>query len=209
MLDSEATEIVETVEVKSKWGIIKVVKARKGKTIVTRSIQFPTQVPVQVCQSLCQTRGGKFEPATPINPQTQMLSQEDRLELWVCFSALRLASMEVKVADWSTAYTNDLPDSAFTVILLGGKKDETGRTVPRSLRLLPYKDKNGMIDKAHVRIALSRVSQVAAPASMKRRALIRLLRIAKGLGMTVQAKSEFEMDELDLFQTTLERLEAI
>jgi HK97 family phage prohead protease len=33
---------------------------------------------------------------------------------------------------------NDLPDSAFAVILPGGKKDEWGRTTPRSLRKLAH-----------------------------------------------------------------------
>jgi len=65
----------------------------------------------------------------------------------------------VKEARWDRAYINDLPDSAFAYIEPGGKKDKTGRTVPRSLRHLPFKDKQGNIDPAHLRNALARVKQ--------------------------------------------------
>lgn len=64
-----------------------------------------------------------------------------------------------KEARWTRAYINDLPDSSFAYIEPGGKKDKTGRTVPRYLRHLPYKDKNGNIDPAHLRNAIARVQQ--------------------------------------------------
>jgi len=63
------------------------------------------------------------------------------------------------MAEWDTAYVNDLPDSAFAVILPGGEKDESGRTVPRSLRKLPHHDASGSVDLPHLRNALSRESQ--------------------------------------------------
>jgi len=46
-------------------------------------------------------------------------------------------------AVWSAAFVNDLPDSSFALILPGGEKDEEGKTKPRSLRKLPYKDASG------------------------------------------------------------------
>ena len=64
-------------------------------------------------------------------------------------------------ATWSTAYINDLPDSAFLYIEPGGEKDENGRTVPRSLRHLPVRDAEGNVDLPHVRNALSRLGQSA------------------------------------------------
>lgn len=51
------------------------------------------------------------------------------------------------------AKQNDLPDSAFAHIEPGGKKDETGKTVPRSLRHFPIHD------KAHTANALARAPQ--------------------------------------------------
>ena len=61
---------------------------------------------------------------------------------------------------WTTSYVNSLPDSSFLYIETGGKKDSEGKTVPRSLRHLPYKDKNGKVDLPHVRNAIARVSQI-------------------------------------------------
>jgi HK97 family phage prohead protease len=53
----------------------------------------------------------------------------------------------------SASAMNDLPDSAFAHIEPGGKKDASGRTMPRSLRHFPVHD------AAHVRNALARAGQ--------------------------------------------------
>jgi HK97 family phage prohead protease len=57
------------------------------------------------------------------------------------------------VAELSSQAINDLPDSAFAYIESGGKKDTSGKTIPRSLRHFPVHD------AAHVRNALSRAPQ--------------------------------------------------
>jgi hypothetical protein len=62
-------------------------------------------------------------------------------------------------AVWSNAHMNDLPDSAFLYIESGGKKDESGKTVPRSLRHFPYRGMGGKIDLAHTRNAIARIPQ--------------------------------------------------
>lgn len=72
-------------------------------------------------------------------------------------------------AVWSTAYVNDLPDSAFLYIEPGGEKDETGRTVPRRLRHFPYRDSDGAIDLPHLRNALARIPQSNLPADVQER----------------------------------------
>jgi HK97 family phage prohead protease len=56
-------------------------------------------------------------------------------------------------AQLSASDINDLPDSAFGYIEPGGKKDASGKTVPRSLRHFPIHD------AAHVRNALARAPQ--------------------------------------------------
>jgi hypothetical protein len=66
---------------------------------------------------------------------------------------------EEEKARWSTAYVNDLPDSAFLWIAPGGKEDEEGKTVPRSLRYFPYKNHEGKVDLPHVRNAIARIPQ--------------------------------------------------
>lgn len=59
----------------------------------------------------------------------------------------------------ATADINDLPDSAFLHVEAGGEKDDTGKTVPRTLRHLPYKTASGAIDLPKLRSALSRLGQ--------------------------------------------------
>lgn len=74
---------------------------------------------------------------------------------------------DVKLAEWSTSFVNDLPDSSFAYIEEGGTKDEEGKTVPRDLRKLPYKDSEGKIDLPHLRNALARLPQAEIPPSLK------------------------------------------
>jgi hypothetical protein len=70
-------------------------------------------------------------------------------------------------AVWSTAYVNDLPDSAFLHIEDGGTKDSEGKTTPRTLRHFPYKDASGNVDLPHLRNALARIPQSNLPQSVK------------------------------------------
>jgi hypothetical protein len=84
---------------------------------------------------------------------------------------------------WSTAEKDALPDSSFAYIAPGGKKDEDGKTTPRSLRHLPYKDADGKPDAAHVRDALSRLPDTDIPADAKDSAKKKLDSAAKELGI--------------------------
>ncbi|MBC7129933.1 hypothetical protein H5T51_01765 [Candidatus Bathyarchaeota archaeon] len=63
---------------------------------------------------------------------------------------------------WTRRYINDLPDSAFALILPGGEKDEEGKTVPRSLRKFPYRRRDGSIDLPHLRNANARIGAMLA-----------------------------------------------
>jgi hypothetical protein len=58
---------------------------------------------------------------------------------------------------WTTAYKNRLPDSAFLWVGPGGEKDEQNRTHPLHLRSLPYKDAQGRVDLPHLRNAIARL----------------------------------------------------
>lgn len=81
--------------------------------------------------------------------------------------------MAEQLKEWSTAYVNDLPDSAFLYIAPGGEKDDEGKTVPRSLRKLPYKNAEGEIDLPHLRNAIARLAQAKTdiPDSTKKKLL--------------------------------------
>lgn len=95
----------------------------------------------------------------------------------------RATETTAEKAEWTTEYINDLPDSSFALILPGGEKDETGRTVPRSLRKLPYKDRDGKIDLPHLRNALARLPLTRAPQELKERARRILERAAAEVGV--------------------------
>lgn len=62
-------------------------------------------------------------------------------------------------AEWTAAYVNGLPDASFLHVESGGEKDDEGKTAPRSLRHLPYKDAQGAVDLPHLRNAISRLGQ--------------------------------------------------
>lgn len=69
----------------------------------------------------------------------------------------------------TTEARNNLPDSAFLFIRPGGEKDETGRTVPRTLRMLPVRTATGAIDLPRLRNALARIPQADLPQATKDR----------------------------------------
>jgi len=66
----------------------------------------------------------------------------------------------IKERVWTRRYINDLPDSAFALILPGGTKDEDGRTFPRSLRKFPHHRKDGTVDIPHLKNANTRVGMM-------------------------------------------------
>jgi len=110
-------------------------------------------------------------------------------------------------AKWTTKYINNLPDAAFAYIAPGGKKDEEGKTVPRSLRYLPHHNENvtnsndnKTVDLPHLRNALARLPQTKLPAEAKAKAKAHLIKHAKALGVGDYAekseiKEDFEMNE--------------
>jgi hypothetical protein len=103
---------------------------------------------------------------------------------------------ETQKAEWTRAYINDLPDASFLHVESGGEKDE-GKTTPRSLRHLPYKDASGKVDLPHLRSALSRLGQPATgkgeeswlTEDLRKRLQAKAQRILEGEGG--EAKSRF------------------
>jgi len=95
---------------------------------------------------------------------------------------------------WTREQINNLPDSSFAIILPGGKKDEDGKTVPRSLRKLPYKNAEGNVDLPHLRNALARVNQPGTELTPEQRAKAKatLLKVSKKYLKTYKEKKESE-----------------
>jgi hypothetical protein len=93
-------------------------------------------------------------------------------------------------AVWSTAFVNGLPDSAFLYVESGGSKDSSGKTTPRTLRHLPYKDSSGKIDLPHLRNAIARIPQMSGVSDSLKASL--QARARKLLGAKSQSMSEDE-----------------
>ncbi|MCW4017990.1 MAG: hypothetical protein NWF00_04840 [Candidatus Bathyarchaeota archaeon] len=89
----------------------------------------------------------------------------------------------VTEAEWDAEYINSLPDEAFAYIEDAGQKDDQGKTVPRSLRHLPYKNAEGNLDADHVRNALARLDQTEISAEAKTLAMKKLCTAAGELGI--------------------------
>ena len=90
-----------------------------------------------------------------------------------------LMDLDVR-AQMSGQSMNDLPDSAFAYIEPGGKKDSSGKTVPRSLRHFPIHD------AAHVRNALARAPQ----SPFGKQAMPKILAAAKKFGIAVSSDGD-------------------
>lgn len=85
--------------------------------------------------------------------------------------------------EWSTEYINNLPDECFAYIDPGGTKDSEGKTAPRTLRRLPYRDKDSKVDLPHLRNALARLPQTDLSAEAKTQAMKVLSEAAKEFGV--------------------------
>ena len=97
---------------------------------------------------------------------------------------------KAKAAKLSSKQKNDLPDSDFAYIQPGGKKDDEGKTVPRSLRHLPINDAD------HVRNALARLDQTDISAEAKKAALKKIKAAAKKFGIKVSASVQIDYSDL-------------
>lgn len=111
--------------------------------------------------------------------------------------SLIASTQNIGDAVWTTAYIDSLDDSAFAYIdkskVTG--KDEEGKSVPRSSRHLPIKNKSEEIDLPHLRTALAKVNQIKASAETKRGISSKLRFIAKDAGIDV---SEEFLDDVEL-----------
>lgn len=99
-----------------------------------------------------------------------------------------IAKMDTELAEMTRKSINDLPDSAFAFIEAGGKKDDEGKTTPRSLRHFPIHD------EAHVRNALARLSQ--SPFGPKATSKVKSAARKFGIKMSAEILSERPMLEV-------------
>lgn len=114
--------------------------------------------------------GTRFLIAKAAVGEAGLVSDEDVRDLIAPDTYLDETGAVIK----ATADINDLPDSDFAYIEPGGKKDESGKTVPRTLRHFPIDD------AAHVRNALARLS--SSPFEAKARPAVEAAAKAMGIG---------------------------
>ncbi len=146
--------------------------------------------------------------AVPGIPETNVQVLEKLVDTKVT-EALRKAG--VQEAEWNTTYVNNLSDDCFAAIEFGGTKDDQGKTTPRSLRHLEYKNAEGNLDQAHVVAALQRLDQTKISPELKAQALKKLCSAAGELKIesavcNLQGKSENLKSQLTEAQKTIEDL---
>lgn len=107
------------------------------------------------------------------------------------------------LAEWSTEYIDNLPDSSFAYISAGGEKDESGKTAPRSLRHLPYKDAEGEVDREHLANAMARLDQVDISPAAKEEAKKALMKAEESVGMDTENEEENTMQMTEAEITAL------
>ncbi|UCE15447.1 MAG: hypothetical protein JSV12_06105 [Candidatus Bathyarchaeota archaeon] len=96
---------------------------------------------------------------------------------------MEMNKQALKERIWTRQYTNDLPDSAFALILPKGSTNESDRTTSRNLRKIPHHRADESIDLLHLRNALARVPQSDLSQEQKKRALAHLKKHAKAAGI--------------------------
>jgi len=142
-------------------------------------------VPADFLISICQSCFDQFPasgPASQAAPSGVESLEREKLEKLIDVKVKeRLKKAGIDEAEWDVEYINDLPDECFAFIEAGGQKDDKGKTVPRSLRHLPYKNSQGSLDADHVRNALARLDQTNISAEAKAQATKKLCAAAAEL----------------------------
>ena len=118
---------------------------------------------------------------------------------------------------WTRHYIDDLPDSAFALILPGGTKDEEGKTVPRSLRKFPHHRRDGTVDIPHLRNANARVGMMLKNPELRGDLTIAQLKAAKAhldshkkeLGIGEFREEEQKQQDMEIPEWFLPYLESI
>jgi hypothetical protein len=167
----------------------------------TKDTEYPTSLHFRALALLT-----KDDP--PGDPLTRIFKEARALFEKIVISKVNTSALQRQTneAQWTSSYVSNLPDSSFAAIEPGGKKDEEGKTTPRSLRHLPYKDANGKPDQAHVADALARLSQTQIAPQLKSAARKKLVAAAKELGMQTSMDEAFRNFKIakEILKATLE-----
>lgn len=103
-----------------------------------------------------EQRGDKFHVVGPDGASMGSYDTEDAAK-----AALAMHK-DKSGKTWDTPYINSLPDSAFLIVEAGGRVDDEGKTVPRSLRHFPIRDDAGAVDAVQVKLAVAGIPTAGA-----------------------------------------------
>lgn len=188
-IDEEITDQLEVVQKETPIGVMKFVKGMSpdGKQGI-RAIRIPAHIPVNEAGRICQTMGGNFSPATPLNPRSQLMRERPCVKYIYQY----VEDFEMPL-DYIRLSEVGLPKSD-TCFLMGHKD-------------LPYKYPDGIIHVEFVKGSLSRVNRIDAPADLKLTALRKLLRLARVYGIRLVEKPKFKVSDLEFFLMVLTQYE--
>lgn|GEM_PF-3209029 len=136
----------------------------------------PADYIVSICESCFDKAGGVVS-----SYEGEKLDKEELKKLVQDGVKEGLRQVGVTEAEWDSNYIDNLPDDCFAYIEAGGQKDDQGKTTPRSLRHLPYKNAEGNLDADHVRNGLARLDQTEISADAKKAAMKKLCAAAAEL----------------------------
>lgn len=189
-INEEITENLEVIEKETPVGVMKFVKGTDPMgTLGIRAIRIPAHIPVNEAGRICQTMGGSFSPATPLDPRRQLLKEKPCMKY--IYQYVEDFEMPINYIRLSEV---GLPVSAKCFLM--------GHTQ------LPYKYPDGTIHKEFVQGSLSRVNKIYASADLKLTALRKLLRLARVYGIVLKEKPGFKVSTLEFFLSVLSEYEA-
>lgn len=200
-LDETITENLVVVAKDTPIGLLQFVRGtRENGSTGIRAVRIPAEIPVNEGQRICQTMGGQFSPATPLNPRAQMMREKPCVSVvYALVKDFEMPTNEVRLSQWTQSQVDTLPDTSFAIILSGGIKTLTGFTLPKKLRLLPYKNFDGTINRWLLQNSISNIGLVEAPAEDKKEAFHKLLHLAKIYGIHLVEKPKFRLSDFEFY----------
>lgn len=110
---------------------------------------------------------------------------------------LDIVPTALRKRSWTRRYINDLPDSAFLLIREGGTQDDSGKTIPRTLRRFPVRDHTGTVDRPHVANALARISQAGLDDATKERVRAEARALLDGTSKGMSLPMRYRVERVD------------
>jgi len=188
-VDEEVTENIEVVTKETSLGVFKFVKGMyPDGRLGLRAIRIPAHIPVSEGMRICNTLGGQFSPATPLNPKKQLLTEK------FCIGCVYKLVEEFEMPSYGVELSEVVLPTSDKCYMLGHKH-------------LPYKNVDGSVNPSLIRLSLSRLNSIEASSEVKLGALRKLLRLARVYGIKVEEKPHFKLEDLDFYLTILTEIE--